>query len=261
MKTLHFRYDLKIEFSEPVTNHSFTVKCVPDTDERQHILRQDIKILPKEFLSTNRDSFGNFYFFGKTVAEHELFHVEEEGVVETGWSDSVPANDSPGQGLCLVQTSCTEPGPYLKEFFAGLNLPPDADNREKSLWIMDKVYRSFSYQSGVTTVGTTAEDAFSQGSGVCQDYAHIMISLCRMAKIPSRYAAGMLLGEGASHAWVEIACRNKWYGLDPTNHVPVAEDHIKISHGRDYKDCLINQGVFTGNARQKQSISVQVTEI
>ena len=260
MKTLQYRYDLKIEFSEPVTNHSFTVKCVPETDERQRILHQDIQIYPKEFLSTNQDSFGNFYFFGKTTKEHALFQVSEEGVVETGHSGSVSCRKGPCPGLCLIQTACTQPGESLKEFFSGISFSDCADDLEKSRRIADEVYRVLHYESGTTSVGTTAETAFAQGCGVCQDYSHIMLSLCRMAGIPCRYVAGMLLGEGESHAWVEVACGGRWYGLDPTNHTDVIEDHIKISHGRDYSDCLINQGVFTGNAHQKQSICVQVTE-
>ena len=95
---------------------------------------------------------------------------------------------------------------------------------------------------------------------MCQDYAHIMISMCRMAGIPCRYVVGMLIGEGLSHAWVEIEDNGMWYGIDPTNGIKVSENHIKISHGRDYGDCLINQGVFTGTAKQIQTVSVSVQE-
>src|SRR5699024_11693841 len=62
-------------------------------------------------------------------------------------------------------------------------------------------------------------------------------------------------GEGLSHAWVEIEDNGYWYGLDPTNMLIVNDHHIKISHGRDYKDCTINQGLFIGNAVQQQTIS------
>ena len=98
------------------------------------------------------------------------------------------------------------------------------------------------------------------GCGVCQDYSHILISLCHLAGIPARYVVGMLTGEGASHAWVEIYQDEKWYALDPTNNLIVDDEHIKISHGRDYRDCLINQGVFTGCAKQTQEIQVVVEE-
>ena len=96
--------------------------------------------------------------------------------------------------------------------------------------------------------------------GVCQDYAHILIALLRMMRIPARYVVGMMIGEGFSHAWVEMEADGRWYGLDPTNDVLVGENYIKISHGRDYNDCIVNKGVFTGMASQKQDISVIVCE-
>ena len=98
------------------------------------------------------------------------------------------------------------------------------------------------------------------GKGVCQDYSHILLSLCRMEGIPCRYVVGMLIGEGASHAWVEICSEGRWIALDPTNNLVVDDQHIKISAGRDYQDCIINQGIFTGQTRQTQQILVSVKE-
>ena len=125
---------------------------------------------------------------------------------------------------------------------------------------MHKLHQDLSYEKGVTTFQTTAEEAMKLKKGVCQDYAHILIALLRMMKIPARYVVGMMIGEGFSHAWVEMEADGRWYGLDPTNDVLVGENYIKISHGRDYNDCIVNKGVFTGMASQKQDISVIVCE-
>ena len=65
-------------------------------------------------------------------------------------------------------------------------------------------------------------------------------------------------GEGVSHAWVEICANGIWYGMDPTNDKLVDDTYIKISHGRDYKDCIVNRGVFTGTGTQTQSVHVNV---
>lgn len=126
---------------------------------------------------------------------------------------------------------------------------------------MRRLYQDFHYEQGVTDISTTAEEALLLGKGVCQDYSHIMLSLCRMERIPSRYVVGMLMGEGLSHAWVEICSDGHWIALDPTNNLVVDTQHIKISSGRDYQDCIINQGVFTGFASQVQHIQVSVKEI
>jgi transglutaminase-like putative cysteine protease len=71
----------------------------------------------------------------------------------------------------------------------------------------------------------------------------------------------MMLGEGCSHAWVEVWNDRKWIGFDPTNRKPVNDEYIKISTGRDSEDCLVNQGIFTGNVTQTQEISVLVEEV
>ena len=71
----------------------------------------------------------------------------------------------------------------------------------------------------------------------------------------------MMLGEGKSHAWVEVFSGNRWTGLDPTNSQVAGDYYIKIAHGRDYRDCLVNHGIFTGNVVQSQEISVSVEEI
>lgn len=260
MKMLNYRYYLKIEFDSPVTNHSFTVRCTPPADGRQEIIRQDTRILPREFLSMNGDSFGNTYFFGRARDPHTLFEVVAEGTAKTGIEDSVEAEPSYRLGMYAGQSRYTAPGEKLKEFFSGLKLPQKEGNLEKSLCIMNALREAYVYVPGKTGISTTAEKAWEIGCGVCQDYSHIMISLCRMAGIQARYAAGMLIGEGLSHAWVEVAQEGRWYGLDPTNGVRVLANHIKISHGRDYGDCLLNQGVFTGTANQQQTVSVTVEE-
>lgn len=129
---------------------------------------------------------------------------------------------------------------------------------QTALHLMHALHRDFRYQKAATNVSTTAEEAMERGAGVCQDYAHIFLSLLRLAGIPCRYVTGMLQGEGESHAWVEAALGEYWYGLDPTNDCAVAGSHVKLASGRDYADCRISQGVFYGGGEQRQSVQVSV---
>lgn len=260
MKKLRFRYSLRIEFDAPITQHSFTVRSTVQSDERQNVLQQNIHILPKEFLCENRDSFGNIYFFGKAKKPHNVFEVVTKGIVLTGLAEGTKAEEEYKLGMFVSQTDYTKPNEELKEFFLKAGLGDKGTNLEKSFRIMENLKTNFAYVQGITDISTTAAQAFTLKKGVCQDYSHIMLSLCRMAGIPCRYVVGMLIGEGLSHAWVEIEDNGMWVGLDPTNGTQVFENHIKISHGRDYTDCLINQGVFTGDARQTQNVSVSVQE-
>ena len=102
--------------------------------------------------------------------------------------------------------------------------------------------------------------ALEGGGGVCQDYAHIFLALCRLMGIPARYVAGMMVGEGATHAWTEVWILGAWIGFDPTNNRLAGDHYIKLSHGRDFGDCTIDKGCFKGFAAQKQNIYVKVEE-
>lgn len=81
--------------------------------------------------------------------------------------------------------------------------------------LMEAVYRHMSYVPGATDIHTTAAQALRGGKGVCQDYTHILLSMCRMAGIPARYAAGAMIGEGATHAWAEVWLEGMWLGSGP----------------------------------------------
>ena len=123
------------------------------------------------------------------------------------------------------------------------------------------VYQHMRYQPGLTQTNTTAAEALALGQGVCQDYAHILLALCRAAQIPARYVNGFMEGEGATHAWVEVYDQAAWWGIDPTNNRQIEWGYIKLSHGRDAEDCPVNRGVFTGTATQTAEIRVIVEEL
>lgn len=260
MKELHFRYRMRLSFDTPVEKHRFTLKCVPCSDTRQKISELQTEVYPKEFLSEGRDSFGNLCIYGYEEGPHDHFSVEVKGKAVTGLALAEPVGEEHLAGMYRYQTEHTKPGPCILGFAEELALKKGLSGLQKAEAYMDKLWERFSYEQGVTDITTTAEQAFAQGKGVCQDYAHILLSLCRIERIPCRYVVGMLLGEGLSHAWVEVYESGSWYALDPTNHLRVTDQHIKISAGRDYKDCMINQGLFVGQAGQTQEIQVSVTE-
>lgn len=261
MKKLSFYYMLRIRFSSPVTDHRFTLRCVPRSGDRQKILNREIRILPEESLSSSLDSFGNYCIFGHCSTPHTLFLAEVKGIARTGLASSEYAGEDYQMGRYRYETAYTKPGDALRKFYRSFDFASEMSNLDKSIKMMEKLSEVFSYQQGVTNFATTAEEAFCLGKGVCQDYSHILITLCHMAGIPARYVVGMLIGEGASHAWVEVFQNRHWFALDPTNMLLVNEDYIKISSGRDYNDCVINQGIMIGNAQQSQEVEVLVEEV
>lgn len=111
------------------------------------------------------------------------------------------------------------------------------------------VYRAMRYRHGATTVQTSASEALAVGHGLCQDYSHIMLAICRAAGLPARYVSGHMLGEGGSHAWVEVLLWDGHGGyhpvaFDPTNHRRATPAYITVSVGRDYRDVSPTTGSF-----------------
>ena len=260
MKEQQFHYSMHMTFTSPVKEHHFTLRCIPQTDERQRISNLEIEVFPNEFISWTEDSFGNACIYGYSKGEHDHFDIDVRGIAETGLSDAISVGSMEKTAMYKYPSELTVPGEEIRKFDKQFAFSTDMSNYDKSYAIMQKLYQNFTYVSGVTNVSTTAEQALTLGQGVCQDYSHIMLSVCRLEHIPARYVVGMLEGEGQSHAWVEIYDSGRWIALDPTNNLVVGEDHIKISNGRDYKDCMINQGVFTGITEQVQQVHVSVEE-
>lgn len=115
-----------------------------------------------------------------------------------------------------------------------------------SVWVAD----AMRYGSGATGVHTSAAQALAVGKGLCQDYAHIMLALCRAAGLAARYVSGHMLAEGGSHAWVEVLLPNadgdfRAVAFDPTNRRRPNLGYALVATGRDYRDVAPTSGSFT----------------
>ena len=113
------------------------------------------------------------------------------------------------------------------------------------------VHETMSYQPGVTDVHTTAAEALGQRGGVCQDYSHIMLTLCRLLGIPALYVSGHLLGEGGTHSWVEVllpaadgSADAFGWAFDPTHGRRVDLGYLTVAVGRDYGDVAPTSGSY-----------------
>jgi transglutaminase-like putative cysteine protease len=122
--------------------------------------------------------------------------------------------------------------------------------------ICDWVYRHMTYRYDVTSIHTPAREALTIGAGVCQDYAHIALALCRQCGLPARYVSGHLLGEGGSHAWIEVMipapeAPTRWHSLalDPTHNRRVGLTYLTVATGRDYMDVAPMSGTCRATVR------------
>ena len=207
-----------------------------------------------------RQTLGQFVsrrIYGCIEQPHTDFAIRVSGQVRTGLAIYEEYSEDPLESAAFrVQSGLTQPGPSIRAFHDSLSLKGSAYDR--ALTIRKAVHEAFCYLPGTTAAHESGETAFSRREGVCQDYAHVMLSLLRMEGIPARYVAGMLLGEGASHAWVEAQCGGYWYGFDPTNDLLVDNGYIRASCGRDSADCAVIRGTFYGLAAQVQREQVTV---
>jgi len=137
--------------------------------------------------------------------------------------------------------------------------------------LMRRINKDFAYDSKATEISTPLADVFKKRRGVCQDFAHIMISGLRGLGLPAAYVSGYLRttpppgkprlqGADATHAWVSVWCGADigWTGLDPTNDLMVGSDHVVLAVGRDYTDVSPVDGVIVGSRKQKLTVEVDV---
>jgi transglutaminase-like putative cysteine protease len=128
------------------------------------------------------------------------------------------------------------------------------------------VFGALAYKPNVTGVHTHAGDALKLRAGVCQDFAHVMIGMCRNADIPARYVSGYFLnahrrpGEvEASHAWMEAFVPGYgWAAYDPTHDRPADDRYVKLAVGRDYADIRPVSGTYRGAPAKELKVEVTV---
>jgi transglutaminase-like putative cysteine protease len=154
------------------------------------------------------------------------------------------------------------------------DLSPDRPALEAGIALARRIQHEFEFDSAATLVDTPATEAFAKRRGVCQDFAQIMITGLRAAGLPAAYASGYirtlppagqprLVGADATHAWVLLWCGpvQGWIGLDPTNGIWMASDHIVVAIGRDYAEIAPVDGVVLGSGAQKMEVSVDVAPV
>ncbi len=136
--------------------------------------------------------------------------------------------------------------------------------------LMDKIHGEFKFDATATSVRTPVMTFFEQKRGVCQDFAHLMISCLRSTGLAARYVSGYLLtrpapgkprraGADVSHAWVSLfVAGNGWIDFDPTNNIIPSLEHITLGWGRDFSDVTPLRGVINGGGEQTLEVKVSV---
>lgn len=272
--TYHYPFPVRDSFNE--------VRLQPTQDSAQTRRAFSIKTDPRKAFSQYLDFYGNIVHYFEVAEPHHQLTIETFSEVETH-------QDSRGQpptGRTLADLNPQESSESLHDFMLGskyVDLSPEiwraaldilpqgiTDITADIALLAQWVYQNFTYEPGATQVHTTMSQSLSLRRGVCQDFAHILIGLCRSLKLPARYISGYFLNDShrpapdeseASHAWAEVYIPQfGWYGIDPTHNRPTDQRYIKVAAGRDYADIRPVAGTYRGPASREMHIFVRVTQ-
>jgi transglutaminase-like putative cysteine protease len=259
------------EYEDPIYETATEVRLHPVTGSRamQQCVNFSLHVSPSATIFDYSDFYGNLVHHFNILQSHKQVQITATSAVETGTGIADRAEDNE----IYLMDFCGESryvhfDPAVCSFsdpFRNI-----ADTYRQAIEICGHINDAFQYEPGVTDVHSTSAVVMALGRGVCQDFAHIMIAVCRNLGIPARYVSGYLYGGGstpegrdeASHAWCEIYCgpEKGWIGFDPTHSTLLVDDrYIKIGCGRDYADVPPVRGTYKGTSSEKLSVSVRVS--
>ena len=262
------RQTFRYEYSEPIQDLSHRLVVIPPErfgDQRR--LSHGVTVAPDQArLENGSDRFGNVIVdvFAPRVSESIEFVAEvsvtrqadEPHRLRDGWQTD---------RYLLDPSTLTEPDDGMRRAADKLSGEtewglPLADR------INDWVYQSMTYRHGVTGVRTTAAEALALGAGVCQDYAHVMLAVCRACGLPSRYVSGHLVGQGGTHAWVEVVLPTAdgtgdaiAHAFDPTHASRGGLGYVTVAVGGDYSHVAPTSGTYRSGARGRLTATKKVS--
>jgi transglutaminase-like putative cysteine protease len=263
-----------LAYDDLIADTSMEMRLRPRDESGQRCLGYDLRVEPRGPVRSYRDAFGNQVEVYNHRAPHRRVVVEARSVVLT--SPPLAARESSiseGERYRLLRfDGPVVDSPALRALSAELAAPGVVATPDLLTDLAALVHGRFVYEPNVTNVASTIDDLLTFGRGVCQDFAHLWIGLCRALGIPARYVSGYIWNgderqEQASHAWGEAWVPGQgWLAYDPTNYTPegqgrAVEQHVRVAIGRDYRDVPPTRGVFRGAARETLSVDVRVTRV
>ena len=283
-QTTAYAYASKVGYAQHV------LRLTPIDRRRQRVHAAALDIAPQP--AAWREGHD---FFGNRTTWIALEEPHDRLVVKVAARVAVEAAEAPGAtpawGIIrdeVFASSDLAPTSPIHFVFASRQVSLDAEIRsyaaesfargrpvfEGAGELMRRIKADFTYEIGATTVSTTPAAAFALRRGVCQDFAHIMITGLRGLGLPAAYVSGYLrtvtrsgaatlAGADAMHAWVLVWCGSDagWCGFDPTNAVLAGEDHVMLALGRDYADVAPIDGVVFASGGQQLEVTVTVTPV
>lgn len=280
---LEIRHVTQYHYERPVRESLMELWMQPQKTARQRLISFELDLNPAAQVFSYADSFGNAVYHFDVPQPHDNLTIVARSAVETEPPGERPEALDMGEwdrlrsefvrGECfdfLRPHGFVETTDALTNFIAEHNL--EDLRRKDPLTAMrvltETIYQAFEYQPGVTDADSPIDLALGAGRGVCQDFAHIMLAVCRSWGLPARYVSGYLFTDrdagdrsdpDATHAWVEVFLPSlRWVGFDPTNNMMTGERHVAVAVGRDYADVTPSRGVYKGDSDSELAVGVSV---
>ncbi len=284
------RHVTTYNYAKPVAFARCALRLLPRDERHQRVRESALEITPRP---TNwierRDFFGNRAVEVMIATAHRQLRVEARSRVEVTRDEPRPGRYSPAweevgeAAFAVPQLGPDSPAHYLYPSrlvplldpitsYAVESFPEGSAILDGATDLMHRIRADFLYDPKATAISTPLLEAFENRGGVCQDFAHVMISGLRGLGLPAAYVSGYirstppgtgkprLEGADASHAWVAVWCGAKagWIGFDPTNGMEVANEHVVLAIGRDYDDISPIHGILLGPGEQEVEVGVDV---
>jgi transglutaminase-like putative cysteine protease len=280
----------ELSYPDTVTTSYNEVRMQPADEPGQAVLSSRMELDPFEGVTSYIDYFGTRVASFDVHRPHRHLTVTATSTVETfpaadfgpgGYGDGAAEiatmswDQLAGSGVddrfeeFLTPTQLTTLNDELtgisEQLRADAATPSDAGRA-----VCTMLKTSLKYEQGATGVYTSAQEAWGEKRGVCQDFSHLAIGLLRAMGIPTRYVSGYLhpdteveIGKtvtGQSHAWVEW-WDGAWVPFDPTNAKSPSQSHVVVGRGRDYRDVPPVKGVYAGPEATGNDVTVRVTRL
>lgn len=275
---LRIEHTTVFHYAEPISEAYTELRLHPFEAAGQRCLRFSLETQPVGEVMMYIDRYGNTVHHFDTLQPHDKVVVTASSEVHTPRvfvSDEMELSPL-DQFDYLAPTTYAPEDERISQFAEHDYI--EGDPEATALGLMETLYSSLKYEPGATDVKTTASEALSLGSGVCQDFAHLMLAACRSLGIPARYVSGYLYSpqtlrdreeagidvpaNAASHAWVDVFVEDRgWLSLDPTHNSWQTEQYVRVATGRDYSDVPPTRGIYKGSAKEELSVNVSVTAI
>jgi len=260
---LRIDHETRYEYSAPPDYTLQQLRLTPQPNEHQTVLAWSLEVPGKLF--AQRDGYGNAshtWTLGKRLRQGA---IRAGGLVQTHASARLDdPTELPSPLVYLRATELTPMHPSLHAL--GERVLAGGVDATRLLALAALVRERVTYRAGSTTVATDAVQALAQGSGVCQDQAHVFVACCRAAAVPARYVSGYLYtgatGEVASHAWAEAWLGDEgWFSVDVTHEAVAGPTHCRLAVGRDYLDAAPVRGVRRGGGREQLTVAVNLAPV